>query len=119
MKRNNKYLKYLDSVEWAKIKVDMLMLTGGRCEVCGSKRNLQLHHLSYDNLYCEEPDDLILLCSKCHMKEHGIKFGRKKKKKRKYKPGRASRSRRKERAAKAIKKEAARLNRIAAYLKNK
>ena len=71
-KRKKKYLKYLESDEWAKIKVDLIELNDGKCERCGSGKKLQVHHLSYDNLYFEEPDDLILLCSKCHMIEHGL-----------------------------------------------
>lgn len=82
-KRKQKYLAYLRSSEWAKIKVDLITINEGKCERCGNRRNLQVHHLTYENLYYEEPDDLILLCGSCHRKEHGLI---KKKKKRKYWP---------------------------------
>ena len=34
------------------------------CSVCGSKENLQEHHICYD------PEEKITLCSKCHRKRH-------------------------------------------------
>lgn len=33
---------------------------------------LHLHHITYKNLFNEKPEDLILLCAVCHMKEHGL-----------------------------------------------
>lgn len=77
--RKQKYLEYLESDEWAKIKVDLLILNNHKCQKCDSRRNLQVHHLSYKRLFREEPEDLILLCGRCHRKEHGIKLKRKRK----------------------------------------
>jgi hypothetical protein len=34
--------------------------------------DLQVHHLNYDNLYCEQPEDLQVLCFKCHEQASGI-----------------------------------------------
>jgi len=70
--KKDKYHKYLRSEEWAKIKTDLIILNDGKCEECGSRKNLQVHHLTYKNLFHEEPGDLVLLCGKCHMAVHGI-----------------------------------------------
>lgn len=41
----------------------------GICERCGYKpwkKCLQVHHLTYEHLFDEPLEDLILLCPKCH-----------------------------------------------------
>lgn len=65
-----KYLEYLKSVEWANIKLDLLANRGDKCERCGSKKGLQVHHKSYENVFNETPDDLVVLCFRCHQLEH-------------------------------------------------
>ena len=40
----------------------------GSCDRCGSKGPLQVHHITYDRLYDEKPEDLEALCLKCHKK---------------------------------------------------
>jgi 5-methylcytosine-specific restriction endonuclease McrA len=67
-----KYKAYLKSDEWAQLKIDLFTLRGRSCEKCSSKTSLSVHHLTYDNIFNEEPEDLIILCGKCHDKEHGI-----------------------------------------------
>lgn len=45
----------------------------GVCEKCGYepfKPCLQVHHLSYDNIFNERLKDLILLCPYCHKEVH-------------------------------------------------
>jgi 5-methylcytosine-specific restriction endonuclease McrA len=60
--------------------------------VCNKKRratSLQIHHITYKNLFHEEPEDLIILCGTCHMKAHGLIKPKKqvhKKKKKKRRP---------------------------------
>jgi hypothetical protein len=73
-----KYHKYLQSEEWANIKLDLYDNRGKACEICANTHKLQVHHIHYDNIFNEEPDDLIILCSRCHMKEHNIKRHRNK-----------------------------------------
>jgi len=68
--RKKKYKAYIISAEWAKIRADIIILRGGKCELCG-KNGKQVHHITYERLFDEEPDDLILLCNRCHMGEHG------------------------------------------------
>lgn len=33
---------------------------------------LEVHHLTYARIGCEEPDDLMVLCPECHASMHGI-----------------------------------------------
>ncbi len=67
-----KYYDYLKSKKWAQIKLDLYELRGKQCEVCESKQNVQVHHLTYKNVFKEESKDLVLLCKVCHRKEHKI-----------------------------------------------
>lgn len=70
---NDKYRAYLLSPTWAAIKLDLLHTRGQRCERCQKKtKYLQVHHLTYARIFKEEPEDLLLVCDKCHKKEHGI-----------------------------------------------
>jgi|TARA_R110000803_G_scaffold171655_1_gene234545 5-methylcytosine-specific restriction endonuclease McrA len=73
-KRNwkKKYKKYLLSDEWAQLKIDLFKYRGKECEKCGETKYLQVHHLSYKNIFHEEPEDLMILCKSCHRKEHNI-----------------------------------------------
>ena len=73
-KKKSKYLKYLKSKEWGIIRTDMCEMYNSTCQDCLKKVKFpQVHHLTYKNLYNEEPEDLTLLCRKCHEKRHGIK----------------------------------------------
>jgi hypothetical protein len=70
---NDKYRSYLLSPTWAEIKLDLISNRGQRCERCQKKtKYLQVHHLTYERIFKEEPKDLLLLCRKCHENEHGI-----------------------------------------------
>jgi 5-methylcytosine-specific restriction endonuclease McrA len=68
---DNKYKQYLQSKEWLQLRLDILTLRP-KCEKCGYGKNLQVHHLHYKNIFKEEPSDLMVLCNKCHLKEHGL-----------------------------------------------
>ena len=58
-----------------------------RCQKCGDKKNLTIHHLdhkgrNYENQGLEpnnDTDNLIVLCCKCHGSIHGKQGGRPKK----------------------------------------
>jgi len=81
---DNKYKEYLRSKEWLEIRLDILQ-TRKKCERCGSKKCLHVHHKTYKNIYNEEPEDLELLCSKCHENEHNLLKSKKKKQSKKQK----------------------------------
>ncbi len=69
---NKIYKKYLLSPEWASVTNDLYLLRGRKCCRCGSDKNLNIHHLNYDNIFKEEPGDLEILCKDCHNTAHGI-----------------------------------------------
>lgn len=69
-KAKDKYRNYLKSDAWAQLKIDLYNQRGRNCEICGSSRRLEVHHLTYKNVYKEEPEDLLILCRKCHQQEH-------------------------------------------------
>lgn len=66
-----KYNTYIQSKHWLQTRIDILT-NRPKCERCGSKHKLQVHHLTYKNIYNENPEDLEVLCAKCHMQEHGL-----------------------------------------------
>jgi len=72
-KWKKKYKKYLLSKEWNDIKIDLFEFRGKKCERCGSTNQIQVHHLTYKNVFNEEPEDLEILCKVCHKEEHNIK----------------------------------------------
>ena len=70
-----KYLAYLKSSLWISIKLDLIQMRGCKCELCEDVRTiniLNIHHITYKNLYNEFTEDLIILCPKCHMYQHGL-----------------------------------------------
>lgn len=73
---DQKYKDYLKSDDWAQIRIEIITKRK-RCERCGSKNKLQIHHKHYKNIFHEEPEDLELLCNNCHQKEHSIKAKKK------------------------------------------
>ena len=71
---NKEYRNYLNSKEWAEIRIDLFNQRGFKCENCNKKfksqKGLEIHHLNYKNIFKEEPKDLLILCSSCHRLEH-------------------------------------------------
>lgn len=67
------YKEYLQSEDWRQIRVTRLRADNFTCQKCGSKQNLQVHHLTYERVGCECIKDLITLCKDCHSEVHGIK----------------------------------------------
>jgi 5-methylcytosine-specific restriction endonuclease McrA len=61
--------EYLKSQKWKKMK-KFIHFRDGVCQLCGSDKNLEVHHITYDRLGDENPDDLILLCRTCHQDIH-------------------------------------------------
>ena len=45
---------------------------GWRCQKCGSLENLQIHHkIRRSHLGDDAVENLITLCARCHMEQHG------------------------------------------------
>lgn len=66
------YNDYLSSYSW-NIKRDILIKKyDGRCQLCNSNKNINIHHRTYENLGDEKFTDLTVLCNSCHKKFHDI-----------------------------------------------
>ena len=73
-KLSDKYKGYINSVPWYEKRSLVLMKHGNKCFKCGSKRCIQIHHVTYQRLGKEDLSDLLPLCKNCHKKIHGIKY---------------------------------------------
>lgn len=60
------YKKYLQSSTWKKRRHAKLEVACYRCEECGERDRLSVHHKTYIRLGNERTDDLIVLCTACH-----------------------------------------------------
>jgi hypothetical protein len=64
------YDLYLATDKWRGFKNSIISKRGFNCELCSSKKNIQVHHLTYERLGNEMPEDVMILCKKCHEKAH-------------------------------------------------
>lgn len=69
--RFNKH-QYLNSPEWKTKRQHALKLAHYSCQMCGTPRNLHVHHVSYKNLFQETDLDLVVVCNNCHSHLHAI-----------------------------------------------
>ena len=67
-KRRAKYVAYLRSPEWAKIRILILARDKHQCTMCKAKQRLEIHHKRYVRFGAENLDDLTTLCHDCHMR---------------------------------------------------
>lgn len=70
---NVPYQEYLQSEHWKQTRQGALERAGYRCQVCGITTNLQVHHVTYENLGAELPHDLTVLCKEHHSLFHKSK----------------------------------------------
>jgi hypothetical protein len=70
--RQESYSNYLDSPYWAKVRAAVFARAGHRCQKCGFRDKLQVHHKAYPARYTELENlhMLVLLCHKCHESHH-------------------------------------------------
>lgn len=71
--KKEQYHQQLESPLWARKRSEILKRDEYQCRLCGSKHNLQVHHIKYSNGKCawECPNaNLITLCEECHKKVH-------------------------------------------------
>lgn len=67
MKQHSKeYTEYLKSEDWNERRQARLQKANYRCERCGERNRLDVHHKTYANLGNEPLSDLIALCQSCH-----------------------------------------------------
>jgi len=66
--RRPDYYTYIISRAWRARRRQHLNNVGWKCEVCGARKFLEVHHLTYDRLGREKRKDLQVLCKPCHEK---------------------------------------------------
>lgn len=66
----SQYNEYLQSSHWKDIRRQRLAMDGFQCSICGTAKNLEVHHLTYERLGHEDLDDLVSLCKRCHAIVH-------------------------------------------------
>lgn len=71
---SREYEKYLRSAAWSEKRTTRLRIDHGRCAICESDQDLNVHHLTYRNIMKEDvQQDLVTLCRPCHAMLHRIK----------------------------------------------
>lgn len=60
------YYAHICSDKWKAFRHSIIMDRGKKCERCGSKGRIHLHHKTYARFGFELPDDVQLLCPVCH-----------------------------------------------------
>jgi hypothetical protein len=79
------YKRFLQTDYWLTVSSYVKQRDNNKCVQCGETRNLNVHHLTYDNRgyeYRTHETDLITLCEECHSAIHNIKIKPSKKPKR-------------------------------------
>jgi len=69
-KKDIPYSQYLFTKHWIVVRRLALERANHRCSICESTHSLQVHHLTYDNLWHEYANDLTVLCDSCHTMLH-------------------------------------------------
>ncbi len=67
------YEEYLLSTAWKLKRKQAFEHYGKMCSKCNKTKNLQIHHLTYRNIFNEPMEDLMVLCKRHHEEMHGIK----------------------------------------------
>lgn len=65
------YSGYMKSREWKRKTWGVWERAKRKCEYCGVADGLAVHHLTYEHLFDEPLEDLVLLCRDCHSTLHG------------------------------------------------
>lgn len=71
------YKDYLKTEEWRNTRNYTLFYQGCSCRVCGSTKNLNIHHRRYSYkgesiLFKERQDNLLVICNSCHYLWHKL-----------------------------------------------
>jgi hypothetical protein len=69
---------YLKTDDWALRRAARLAMDDYTCQHCYATTNLNVHHITYERLGCEDIDtDLVTLCKACHNRLHNkLGYGR-------------------------------------------
>ena len=64
------YNEYLQSDLWKEKRELILSIFNWECQKCGSKKRLEIHHKTYENVGNEKQRDVTVLCKKCHEEKY-------------------------------------------------
>lgn len=64
------YAEYLQSGVWKRRRHEVILRAGGHCLLCQSTQRLEVHHVNYERVGDENPEDLRVLCHPCHVAQH-------------------------------------------------
>jgi hypothetical protein len=68
--RSDRYRRVMASRGWRRRRAAAIRRAGRRCEACGARGPLDVHHVSYAHLGAERPHELRALCPDCHGRLH-------------------------------------------------
>jgi len=61
----------LDADPYEQLRLQVLRRDGWRCQCCGSRSNLEVHHKEFRSRGGDDADEnLMALCAACHEKQH-------------------------------------------------
>lgn len=60
------YRNYLQTKHWKNIRNKIRNKYNGKCQICCSTNNINVHNNTYERIGKEDENDLILLCQECH-----------------------------------------------------
>ena len=69
------YNEQLKDPRWKAFRQFVFAVRGCKCEMCGYRENLQIHHPKYIKgraAWEYTCNDVVVLCDKCHKKVHGL-----------------------------------------------
>lgn len=64
------YRTYLTLEHWQRQRKKALDRSGHKCSLCSGTNRLDVHHRTYERLGEEAPEDLTVLCRRCHENFH-------------------------------------------------
>lgn len=61
----------LNHSEYAALRLSVMKRDGWRCQQCGTREHLEVHHVGFRSRSGSDvPDNLLTLCSSCHRGVH-------------------------------------------------
>lgn len=67
---SKRYLAYIRSPQWERVRNEHLFRCDYLCEICRRRKACQVHHWTYVRLGYELPQDLCAVCVWCHHDIH-------------------------------------------------
>ena len=69
------YEHYRSTSAWKAIRATVRERDGFACRVCRATDSIVVHHKTYEHQGAEHPDELVVLCARCHAHFHDDEFG--------------------------------------------